>query len=107
MARDGIETWTDEDDGTTYVSCSELEQGDYCGASWCEANVRALEGLEGAWVRHGAHHNRQLWLPDTEGNRETCRYLSEDYPIWDEEMDSRVRDEWEREAWDDYGLADL
>lgn len=100
-----VETWTDED-GLNYISCSLLQQGDYCGASYCEANIRALEDTEGAVIRHGHYYSRQLWLPDNDENRDVLAALA-DYPCWDDEEVSRVEMEWEEAAWKDYGIADL
>ncbi len=100
-----VETWTD-DDGFKYVSCSMLAQGDYCGSSYCEANIRALEGTEGAIIRHGHYYSRQLWLPDNDESRAIIDQLA-DYPCWDDEIVSTVEMEWEEAAWADYGIADL
>lgn len=104
-----VQTWTDEDeDGAQYVSCDQLGVGDYGGyGSIGEANIRALENTAGAFVERGAYSSRQLWLPDDEANREICRHLTEEYPVWDEETHSDVECEWEHDAWTQYGYDDL
>lgn len=91
-----------------YITCHALSVGDYGGAgSTGEGNIRALEETEGAYVKHGPHGFRQLYLPDTEENREIVRALEEDYPVFDEEAVSEVEAEWEQEAWENWLENDL
>lgn len=102
-----MDFWED-DEGVAYVSCDLLLVGDYGGAGAVgEANIRALTDTEGAVERHGAYYSRQLWLPDTEENRAILEDLERDYPLVDDEVHSQVEMEWEEEAWDSYGKADL
>lgn len=99
---------TDEETGDLYISCDALSVGDYGGSgSVGEANIRALRHEPGAWVRRGHYSSRQLWLPDTPENRDTVRFLEEEYPLYDDEEHSRVEMEWEESAFDDWALADL
>src|SRR5215203_1640249 len=96
-------------DGDWYVSCDALTVGDYGGYGTVgEANIRSLEKeQEDTLIRYGHYYSKQLWLADTPDNREIIRRLEDDYPLYDEEEHSRVEMEWEEEAWDNYGLADL
>src|SRR5215211_9312434 len=96
-----------------YISCDALTVGDYGGYGTVgEANIRSLEREQTdndypVHIEHGAYASKQLWLFDTPENREIIKRLEDDYPLVDEEEHSRVEMEWEMEAWDDYGLADL
>jgi hypothetical protein len=110
--------WPYDDDktGKPFISCDVLAQGDYSSAGDVgEANIRALkkhlgEEGEGSYLWHeelGHYGYHQLWLADTEDNRDIIKQLEEDYQVFDEEELSRVQDEWERKAWDDYGWADI
>lgn len=103
-----IERMTD-DDGQEWVSCDALCVGDYGGAgSVGEANIRALErDYPDAWVRHGDYYSRQLWLPLSEETEAIVQGLDKDYPLYDEEEQSRVEDEWEQEAWPSWLRSDL
>jgi hypothetical protein len=97
-----------DDDGQPYISCDWLHVSEYGGAgSVGEANIRALENEDGAFIRHGAYYSRQLWLPDTEENRDLIESLERNYPLVDEEIHSEVELEWERAAWESYGRTDL
>lgn len=96
-----------EFDHEWFISHEFLCVGDYGGAgSVGEANIRALETLEGAFVEHGAYYFRQLWLPDTEDNRSTLGGL-DDYAAIDDEIVSEVEADWEKEAWESWLRSDL
>lgn len=96
----------DEDDAKWYISCNALLVGDYVGAgSVGEANIRALTDPKSSdYVKdhiesHGGYYSRQVWLPDTEENRDLIEGLERDYPVIDEELVSEVEMEWENELW--------
>jgi hypothetical protein len=89
------------------ISHDYLVVGDYGGASSVgEANIRTLEPLEGSHMEHGAYSSRQLWLPDTEDNRELIASF-DNYPCLDDEVLCEVEAEWELEAWNSYVRSDL
>lgn len=101
------------DDGTELISCDYLSVGDYDGSgSVGEANIRALMRdkackEEDSYIERSVHSFRQLWLLDTEENREIIKKLEEQYPLYDEEVHSLVETEWEEESWKDYVMKDL
>lgn len=107
-----MERYTNED-GTEFISCSWLSVGDYGGTgSAGEANIRALvrdkdKTAEDYMTITGPYHSKQLWLLDTEENREIIKKLEEQYPLYDEEMYSLVETEWEEESWKGYVRNDL
>ncbi len=102
-----METWTDED-GQVWISCDALATGDYHpGADYGEANIRYLEDGEDAFVSHGAHGHKQLWLPDTPENRELVEYLEHDYPLLSDQTHAEVISDWEEEAWGSWIRHDL
>lgn len=93
--------------GCELISHDMLCVGDYGGAgSIGEANIRALEGRADAYVEHGSHGSKQLWLSDTESNRVVIEGL-DDYCSVDDNIVSEVELEWEQEAWDSFARSDL
>ena len=105
-----VQTWTDED-GVKWISCDALSYGDYHGmCDVAESNIRALVQKmagEGWILEKDCYGSKKLWLVDSEENQEVVRYLSEEYPLWDEDVHSRVQDELEQEAWEGWIKSDL
>lgn len=105
---DSFQESDEEVPGQWWISCDVLCVGDYGGAGDIgEANIRALErdkekGGEETYEEHGSHGYRQLWLLDTDDNRDIIVQLQENYPLYDEEEHSDVQIEWEWEAFDSY-----
>lgn len=91
-----------------YISNDYLEVGDYGGAGIIgAANIRSLEGQDGAFKEQVGYGSETLWILDTPDNRELLEKLESDYHLIDDEAVSNVEMEWEDEAWENWLRSDL
>jgi hypothetical protein len=102
-----MDEWFNEQTGQAYVSCTWLSFSNLSDDPVSRANIRSLRNTPGTVLRSGGYGTQQLWLPDTEENRELLQGLLDDYPVVDDSEVSAVEYQMEQESYSNWIRDDL